>query len=214
MPTRQRPRWLVPTGTPIHDIREQLFNAAERVLLRDGPNALTSRAVTTEAGVAKGILHRHFPDFDAFLAALTLTHLERLDGLSVQLRGAAGARTIADNLAEVLAAALTPITIRTISLVCSRHQLLTRLRLTTPVGLPIAAEITKMVATYLTAERGLGRISIDTDVDHLAIILVGGAHLLATEQSELRLDPDHLRGLLRAGVSTAVTEQAHETRPA
>ena len=69
----------VPTGIPIRDIRDQLFDAAERVLLRDGPSALTSRAVTTEAGVAKGILHRHFPDFDAFLAALVLTHIERLD---------------------------------------------------------------------------------------------------------------------------------------
>ena len=58
----------VPTGTPIRDIREQLLDAAERVLLRDGPDAVTSRAVTTEARVAKGILHRHFPDFGTFLA--------------------------------------------------------------------------------------------------------------------------------------------------
>ena len=50
----------MPTGTAIRDAREQLFAAAERILLRDGPNALTSRAVTTEAGFAKGVLHRHF----------------------------------------------------------------------------------------------------------------------------------------------------------
>jgi DNA-binding transcriptional regulator YbjK len=36
----------VPTGVHIRDAREQLFKAAERVLLRDGPSALTSRAVT------------------------------------------------------------------------------------------------------------------------------------------------------------------------
>jgi AcrR family transcriptional regulator len=58
----------VPTGVAIQDA--QLFAAAERVLLRGGPNGLTSRAVTTEAGCAKGVLHRHFADFDAFLAAL------------------------------------------------------------------------------------------------------------------------------------------------
>ena len=46
--------------------------AAERILLRDGPQALTSRAVTTEAGCAKGVLHRHFADFDDFLAELVL----------------------------------------------------------------------------------------------------------------------------------------------
>nr|MDQ6938034.1 TetR family transcriptional regulator [Actinomycetota bacterium] len=55
----------MPTGVALRDAREQLFHAAERVLLRAGPNALTSRAVTTEAGVAKGVLHRHFADFDA-----------------------------------------------------------------------------------------------------------------------------------------------------
>jgi AcrR family transcriptional regulator len=44
----------VPTGVHLRDARQQLFDAAERVLLRDGPDALTSRAVTDEAGCAKG----------------------------------------------------------------------------------------------------------------------------------------------------------------
>ena len=201
---------IVPTGIPIHDIREQLFGAAERVLLRDGPDALTSRAVTTEAGVAKGILHRHFPDFDAFLAALAVTHIERLDTLSANLRAATGARTVPDNLADTLANALNPANVRIISLICSRQELLTRLRLTTPTGIPVAAEITKMVAAYLTAERGLGRITIDTDVDALAIVLVGGAHLRVNERDDLLLDPDDLRNLLKAGIGTAVKDQPHE----
>ena len=65
----------MPTGVAIRDPRGQLFDAAERVLLRDGPAALTSRAVTAEAGVAKGVLHRHFADFDAFLAELALDRI-------------------------------------------------------------------------------------------------------------------------------------------
>ena len=70
---------MVPTGIAIRDVREQLFGAAERVLLRAGPNALTSRAVTTEAGCAKGVLHKHFADFDAFLAEFVLDRVARLD---------------------------------------------------------------------------------------------------------------------------------------
>ncbi len=66
----------MPTGVAIRDAREQLFDAAERVLLRDGPNGLTSRAVTTEARCAKGVLHRHFADFDAFLAELMLDRID------------------------------------------------------------------------------------------------------------------------------------------
>src|SRR6201985_2927506 len=68
----------VPTGVGIRDPRGQLFDAAERVLLRDGPAALTSRAVTAEAGVAKGVLHRHFADFDAFLTDLALDRAARI----------------------------------------------------------------------------------------------------------------------------------------
>lgn len=201
----------MPTGTPIRDIREQLFSAAERVLLRDGPDALTSRAVTTEAGVAKGILHRHFPDFDAFLAAMTLTDIEKLDTLSRELGAAAGTGTVTSNLADALSAALTPTVIRSISLICSRQRLLERLRLTTPIGIPLAAEVTKMIAAYFTAERGLGRIAIDTDVDTLAVILVGGAHLRATERDDLRLDRSEFAEIVKTLLGAALKDQLHES---
>jgi len=200
----------MPTGTPIYDLREQLFTAAERVLLRDGPDALTSRALTTEAGVAKGILHRHFADFDAFLAAFTVAQIEKLDILSSELRATAGAGTVTANLAGALTAALSPAAICTINLVCSRQELLTRLRLTTPTGIPIAAETCKLIAAYLTAERGLGRIAINTDVDALAIVLVGGAHLRATERDDLRLNRPELADLLEAVIGTAVRDQVRE----
>jgi AcrR family transcriptional regulator len=194
----------VPTGVPIRDIRQQLFDAAERVLLRDGPDALTSRAVTTEAGVAKGILHRHFPDFDGFLAALVLTHLDRLDACSTDLRATAGTATVTDNLTRALTDALEPAALRVISLVCSRHALLARLRLTTPRGIPLLTETSTMVAAYLTAERGLGRIALDADVDTLAVILVGAAHLVAAGSDEDPPDPDELREVVAASIDSAL----------
>src|SRR5438874_11369332 len=92
----------VPTGIRIRDVREQLFAAAERVLLRDGPNALTSRAVTTEAGCAKGVLHRHFADFDAFLAELVLDRIARIGIQAAALRDSAGTGTVAGNLTDAL----------------------------------------------------------------------------------------------------------------
>lgn len=197
----------MPTGIPIHDIRDQLFEAAECVLLRDGPSALTSRAITSEAGVAKGILHRYFRDVDAFLAALVLRHIERLDTRSRDLRASAGTGTVTDNLAGVLAAALDPVVVRIISLVCSRDELLARLRLTTPRGLPLASELSKMIAAYLTAERGLGRIALDADVDTLAATLVGSAHLLAAGQNRVALDPGQLRDILRTTIDRVSEEK-------
>jgi AcrR family transcriptional regulator len=184
----------MPTGVPNAAIREQLFDAAERVLLRDGPGRLTSRAVTSEAGVAKGMLHRHFPDFDAFLVAAVLEHLERLDAQSAELRASAGTGGLDENLASALSEALSPVAIRIIGLICCRRLLLERLRLTTPTGIPLLAETTKMITTYLTAERGLGRIALATDVDTLAVMLVGGAYLLTAPDGGAS---NYLRDLVR-----------------
>ena len=197
----------MPTGVPIRDLREQLFDAAERVLLRDGPDALTSRALTTEAGLAKGILHRHFPDFDTFLAALVLARVERVEARSAELRAAAGTAAIAENLAHALADVLQPGAMRIISLACSRQALRERLQLTTPAGIPLLAETTKMVAAYLTAERGLGRIALSADVETLAVLLVGGAHLLAAGRDGSPPDPDDLRALVATAVDN-VTPQS------
>jgi AcrR family transcriptional regulator len=197
----------VPTGTPIRDIRDQLLDAAGRVLVRDGPDALTSRAVTTEAGVAKGILHRHFADFDTFLATLVLARLERLDSLSTELRASAGTATLTDNLTRVLAAALEPSALRIVSLVSSRDELLARVRLASPAGVPLLAETTRMIAAYLTAERGLGRIAIETDVDTLAVILVGSSHLLAAGSQSAPLDPDDLREVVSTALQSIIQKQ-------
>jgi AcrR family transcriptional regulator len=197
----------MPTGVPMPDAREQLFAAAVRVLLRDGPDALTSRAVTTEAGVAKGILHRWFSDFDAFLAALVLSRIEHLDHACADLRATAGSGNVQDNLADALTAALTPDVLAIVRLVMYRHELLDRLRLTTPKGIPLLTETTRMIAAYLTAERGLGRIPLETDVDSLAVILVGGAHLRATEYDAVPLNPGDLRDLLRTAIHSAKPHQ-------
>jgi AcrR family transcriptional regulator len=160
----------VPTGVAIRD--EQLFDAAERVLLRDGPDALTSRAVTAEAGCAKGVLHRHFADFDAFLAALVRDRIARLEPLP------AGAGSVADTLTAGLTAMLGPVALAVVGLVSSRHDLLECLRATTPKGVPLLAEATAKVAAYLEAERDLGRLPDAVDVAVLAPTLVGTAHLL------------------------------------
>ncbi|MGI5347091.1 TetR family transcriptional regulator [Streptomyces sp. CA-250714] len=173
----------MPTGVAIRDVREQLFEAAERVLLRDGPNALTSRAVTTEAGCAKGVLHRHFTDFDAFLAELVQDRVDRLDGQAAALRAAAGHGTVADNLTSALTELFASVAVAIVGLVTSRDELRARLRRTRPTGVPLLTEAAAMVASYLTAERELGRIAADdADIDTLAPTLIGAAHLLFADR--------------------------------
>ena len=168
----------MPTGVAIRDARQQLFDAAERILLRDGPNALTSRAVTTEAGFAKGVLHRHFTHFDAFLTELVLDRIARIDVQAAALRSSAGTGTVAGNLTSALMALFRSVAVAIVALIISRDDLRARVRQARPAGVPLLAEATAMIASYLTAERELGRIAADADVDTLAPVLIGTGHLL------------------------------------
>lgn len=170
----------------LRDARKQLFDAAERVLLRDGPNELTSRAVTDEAGCAKGVLHRHFTDFDGFLTDLVLDRAAQLDGQAHTLRETAGTGTVADNLTGALTTLFGPVPVAIIPLITFRDELRARLRQAMPGGgVAILAQVTAAVSAYLTDERELGRIAADTDIGSLALSLVGGGHLLFADR-----DPD------------------------
>ncbi|AHH98141.1 TetR/AcrR family transcriptional regulator [Kutzneria viridogrisea] len=172
----------MPTGVAIRDVREQLFDAAERVLLRAGPSALTSRAVTEEAGCAKGVLHRHFTDFDAFLAELVLDRVRRLDGQAAALRESAGTGTVVDNLTGALTALFGSVAVAIVALLIFRDELRARLRRDWPTGIPLVTEAAAMIASYLAAERDLGRIAADADLDTLAPTLIGAGHLLFADR--------------------------------
>ena len=168
----------MPTGVALRDPRQQLFAAAERILLRDGPQALTSRAVTTEAGCAKGVLHRHFADFDDFLADLVRDRITRLDGLGATLLDTAGTGTVVGNLTTALTDLFGSVALNIVALITFRDDLRARLRATTPTGVPLLTEAAAMLAAYLAAERDRGRLTWDADVRTLAPTLLGAAHLL------------------------------------
>lgn len=173
----------MPTGVPIGDARQRLFDAADRLLLRDGPSALTSRAVTDEAGIAKGVLHRHFEDFDGFLAEFVLDRVHRMDERALALREAAGSGSLTDNLAEFLTALFASVAVGVVALVTFRDGLRARLRETWPVGVPVLTDAVVMIADYLAAERDLGRLDPGVDPEGLAPMLVGTAHLLFADRT-------------------------------
>ncbi|MFB4318103.1 TetR/AcrR family transcriptional regulator [Actinomadura sp. 21ATH] len=183
----------MPTGVHLRDVREQLFDAADRVLLRDGPSGLTSRAVTAEAGCAKGVLHRHFADFDAFLAELVLDRVNRMDAQAAALRDAAGTGPVAGNLTGALTALFGSVAVAIVALVTFRDELRARLRETWPAGVPVLTEAAIMIAGYLAAERDLGRLAPDAEVDALAPTLIGTAHLLFADRTGPAPDPEAVR---------------------
>ncbi len=191
----------MPTGVALRDPREQLFSAAERVLLRDGPSALTSRAVTTEAGCAKGVLHRHFADFDAFLAELILDRIARVEAQAAVLRERAGTGTVVDNLIGALKDLFGTVAVATVALIISRDGLRARLRAAGTARVPLVGESALMIAGYLAAERDLGRVAANADVDTLAPMLIGAAHLLFADRSGPPPDDDALRKVVATSLA-------------
>jgi AcrR family transcriptional regulator len=174
----------VPTGIAIRDPRQQLFDAAERVLLGSGPSGLTSRAVTDEAGVAKGVLHRHFADFDAFLAEYLIDRARGVQDQAERLRARAGQGDLADTLAEALTGVFGSVARHVLALVTFRDGLRARLRAAGVPGLPVLTEVTGMVAGYLDAERTLGRLPVGLDPQLTTLMLVGSTQLVSGRDGE------------------------------
>ena len=196
----------MPTGVAIRDVRAQLFDAAERVLLRDGPNALTSRAVTTEAGVAKGVLHRHFADFDAFLAELVEDRIARLGHHAAALCQSAGTGTVAGNLTGALTDLLGSVAVAIVALITFRDGLRARLRQAGHAGVPLLTEAAAMLASYLAAERDLGRIAADADVGTLAPTLLGATHLLFADRDGPGPEPEAVRKVVTTVIAGVVRQ--------
>ncbi|MEV4611925.1 TetR family transcriptional regulator [Kitasatospora sp. NPDC049258] len=67
-----------PPAQPTGELRrEQLLNAADRVVQREGPGA-SMNAIAAEAGITKPILYRHFGDRNGLIGALTERHTSGL----------------------------------------------------------------------------------------------------------------------------------------
>ena len=198
----------MPTGVAIRDVREQLFSAAERVLLRDGPNALTSRAVTTEAGCAKGVLHRHFADFDAFLAELVLDRIAGVNDQAAVLRESAGTGTVAENLAAALTELFGSVAVAIIALITFRDDLRARLRRAGIAGVPVLTDASAMIAGYLAAERDLGRVAAGADIDTLAPTLIGAGHLLFADRTAAPPAREAVRRLVTTVLAAVLPDPA------
>jgi AcrR family transcriptional regulator len=190
----------------IRDAREQLFDAAERVLVRDGPSALTTRAITTEAGCAKGVLHRHFTDLDAFLAELVRDRIARIDKQAAALSDSAGTGSVAGNLTAALMTVFGSVALVIVGLVISRDDLRARLRQATPTGVPVLTEAAAMIAAYLSAEREQGRISADADLDALAPLLIGAAHLLFADRKGIPPEAAAVRKVVTTAIAGVVRD--------
>lgn len=183
----------MPTGRALEDPRALLLEAGRRLLATEGPGAITSRSVTVASGVAKGVLHRHFEDFDVYLATLVSDDAERIRGIEPRVAG-----STADAVADVVQQVFTPVTVALVALVISRDGVRRRARRAGAFGIPLLMDATAVVVDVLAAGRDVGWIRPDADVAALALALVGSAHLLYAGDRGAFPDDDALREVVAA----------------
>jgi len=193
----------MPRGIAMHGARDQLFDAAGRVLARDGPAALTSRAVTEEAGVAKGLIYRYFTDLDEFLTEFIAARVRAAVASVSGLPGRAGRGAVAANLGDVLLALFGPgshVPVTT-GIATSRPSLIPRLHqvLQDPSGF---SAIEGLLAAYIEAEQRLGRLAPSAGPATEAAILLGAVHhLVLTGQSAAPAFPARVQEIVTAVIA-------------
>ncbi|MFG1697206.1 TetR/AcrR family transcriptional regulator [Nonomuraea sp. NPDC049309] len=167
-----------PRGVTIPEVRQQLFDAAEQVLLRQGPSALTSRAITREAGVAAGLLHNHFGDLDNFLAELFLDRAKAATERFRDLPARAGSGTVVDNVMACIDSLFAGNLLALAGLALVRPSIVARLSQAHGTEALELDASERVLADYLEAEQRLGRVPAGADTGSMALALVGAAHQL------------------------------------
>jgi AcrR family transcriptional regulator len=187
------------TAAQTDELRESLLGHAERLIARDGPRALTMRALATEAGCAVGLPYKVFSRREELVGALAHREMRRITAEFADWVAGAGRRTVGDNLARYAA----------ILLDTERPAL----RLADELGdagldaavaggaheTGLLASFDTAVADYLRAEQRLGRVAADVDVAAYGFLVTGAVHnLVVSPPGYPRPAPRALRRMFSA----------------
>ncbi|MEU7001161.1 TetR/AcrR family transcriptional regulator [Nonomuraea sp. NPDC046570] len=176
--------------------RREVLTAARRVIVRDGIDAATTRAIAKEAGYSNGVLAHYFDDKDdILLSALRQSHQRIRDRLTRRVQGVSGL------------AALREVLLDNLPLDAERTQE-TRLEVSfwsrslasdhlAEVQRSEAAELRAAVRALLGEARDSGEITTEENLDDLAehlLALIDGLslHLLLYPDRLTRVDLERL----------------------
>ena len=163
---------------------------------------MSTRAITSESGVANGVLHRHFRDLDAFLAEYAAGRLQAIADRAAQLPARAGHGTVTGNLTDATLELFGANALALMNLVATRPVLGPAIEPATAAGSGGLGDVEKHFADYLDAEKKLGRIAADADTQTHAFSLLGSVHhLTMTNPAGLPDLPDRVRRIVTALVA-------------
>jgi AcrR family transcriptional regulator len=154
-------------------LREHLIATAERMISERGTAGLTVRGIAREAGVADGVLYNHFANKEELLAHALRAHLRTIEsGLSDLPEP--GTATVEANLRAHLAygLALHRAILPALAGLLAQTEVLARFADLAEPG----ADWRDRLTGYLRAERDLGRLAPDAQVDAAAAMIVGVCH--------------------------------------
>jgi AcrR family transcriptional regulator len=187
------------TAEATDELRASLLAHAEALIRRDGPQALTMRALAAEAECAVGLPYKVFASREDLVGALAHAEMTRLTEEFAQWVAGAGTRTVGENLgryATILVETDRPALILAgmigdagldASVAGGAHE----------TGL--LASFDTAVTDYLRAEQRLGRVAADVDVKAYGFLVTGALHNLAVSPAGYpRPDARTLKRLLSA----------------
>jgi AcrR family transcriptional regulator len=187
-------------------LRASLIDHARRMVTRDGPSALTMRALATEAGCATGLPYKVFADRHELVVEVVHAELDRLRAASEELLGRVATGTVASNLAwfsEIIldspAVALAP--------EVAGDQALSKAFTAKVHGTGIGpGAFETAFADYLAAEQRAARIGAEVDTDAFGFLLAGAIHnLIMSGEAWPRPTRRQLQQRL-AGIAAAIVQ--------
>ncbi|GAA1304657.1 TetR family transcriptional regulator [Planotetraspora silvatica] len=147
--------------------RDEVVAAARRIILRDGIEAATTRAIAKEAGYSNGVLTHYFTDKDDILvSALESSHRRIADRLARKLSGRGGLEALKEVLLDNV-----PLDAERVMETGLEIGFWGR-SLTSPDLLEVqrreAAELRYLVVSLLQSAAEAGQIRTDEDLDDVA----------------------------------------------
>jgi AcrR family transcriptional regulator len=164
------------------DMRQQIVDAAERVMTDLGIKAATTRAIAECAGCAEGSIYRYFADKQALFMEVVKSRYPEFIVLTERLPERAGTGTVRRNLEAVSLAAVRFYrgVLPLVAAAFSERKLLEEQRryfMETEQG-PLRGH--GLVATYIRREQRLGRVSERISAEHATRLLLGGCYAQAS----------------------------------
>ncbi|MCE7012148.1 TetR/AcrR family transcriptional regulator [Kibdelosporangium philippinense] len=153
------------------NLREQLIATAAGMIASQGTAGLTVRAIAKQAGVADGVLYNHFSDKEELLAQSLITHVRNVEATLGELPEAGSGKVEANLKAHLeYGLALHKAILPAFTGLIGQPAVLERL------GELENDSWRERFTAYLHAERELGRLRADADVDSAVALIVGICH--------------------------------------